>query len=443
MAGSRRLTVLADAVLARVEPHLPDGPLVIALSGGADSAVCGWSAAQLRSHVRAVHIDHGWPASPTLRSAAVDLAANLGLALSVREVRARPGPSPEGQARTVRHEAFRDEVASAEWLLTGHTRDDQAETVLGNLLRGSGAFGLAGIPRRRGKILRPLLDVDRSETRELAALLNLPWIDDPTNSDGTLRRNALRREIIPYLEARMNPSFRAALVRMAGALGQDDRYFDAAAGEIPIEQDGSSVRLPAPLLATVPGPVAARAVRRALRYVKDGYPGSSIDVAAILTVAQGGPPIELSGTIRVERVGVWVALSRSGSQPNLPTEQWGIPGRLETGLWSLEAWVEQVPPAAFPISSFVEVFDADLLPDQLTVRTSKPDDRVAIVGGTKAVRDVLAEARVPVARRSSWPLVLAGEQPIWVPGARRADAGWVGKHTRRYLWVRATVEGHS
>lgn len=442
MAGSGRLTALTEDVLARVEPHLPEGPLVVALSGGADSAVCGWAAGQLRSQVRSIHVDHGWPASAALRSAAADIAVHLGLALTVLEVSARSGPSPEGQARTARYEALRNELAPTECLLTGHTMDDQAETVLGNLLRGAGTVGLTGIPRQRGSIFRPMLDVDRSETRELAALLDLPWIDDPSNLDGTMRRNALRREVIPYLETRMNPSVRGALVRMAAALEIDELFFDAAVGEIPIRKDRLSVRLPAPLLATVSGSVAARAVRRALRHVNEGYPGSSTDVASILALAKGGPPIELAGRVRVERDGVWVVLNRSEPQSMLPAARWEIPGRLQAGPWAFEAWVEQIPPVAFPISSFVEVFDADLLPEQLTVRSMESGDRVAIQGGSKSVGDVLAEARVPVSRRSSWPLIMSDREPIWVPGVRRADVGWVSKRTTRYLWVRATVEGH-
>ena len=443
MAGSRRLTRLSGDVLAHTKPHLPEGRLAVALSGGADSAVCAWAAHRLGDTVRAVHIDHGWPASAALRSAALAVAGHLGLRLSVVETEVGSGPSPEAQARLARYQALEDELAPDEWLLTGHTMDDQAETVLGNLLRGAGAAGLSGIPRRRGRIVRPLLDVTRSETRELAALLGLPWTDDPTNVDTALRRNALRREIIPYLETRLNPSFRAALVRLASAIDADERMFDAAVGEFSMQIDGSTVRLPAPLLATVPDPVAVRAARRALRQIHHGYPGSSADVATVLSVARGGRPAELAGSVWVARTGVWVTMERSDLEMTLPAVPWALPGGIEVGPWVLEAWLEETRPVAFPLSPFVEVFDGDTMPASVTVRSIEPGDRVAIVGGTKPLADVLAEAQIPPTRRSDWPVVATDGEVIWVPGVRRAHAGWVGTATRRYLWVRATMEGHS
>jgi tRNA(Ile)-lysidine synthase len=353
------------------------------------------------------------------------------------------GPSPEGQARAARYEALENELARDEWLLTGHTRDDQAETVLGNLLRGAGAAGLSGIPRRRGRIVRPLLDVTRSETRELAALLGIPFSDDPTNTDTALRRNMLRRDLIPYLETRVNPSVRDAFVRLAAALDADEQALDEAAGAIPVTLDGATVRLPAPLLATVRRPVAVRAARRALREIHHGYPGSSADVAAVLSVASGGRPEELSGSIRVARDGVWVALTREDHEMIWPATEWALPGKIVVGPWTLEGWLEDAPPPAFPLSPFAEVFDADTMPASATVRTMQPGDRVAIAGGSKPISDVMAEAHIPSARRSHWPVMAANDQVIWVPGARRADTGWVGTATRRYLWVRATLEGTS
>jgi tRNA(Ile)-lysidine synthase len=342
-----------------------------------------------------------------------------------------------------RYDVLENELARDEWLVTGHTMDDQAETVLGNLLRGAGARGLSGIPRRRGRIVRPLLDISRAETRELAALLGLPWTDDPTNLDTSLRRNALRRDVIPYLETRINPSLRTALVRMASSLEEDERLLDAAAGAVPVETSGSTVRLPAPLLATVPDPVAARAARRALREVHDGYPGSSAEVAAILAVARGGRPTELVGNIRVERNGPWVTLQLPDVAANPAPMVWPLPGTVQVGAWTFEAWSEETPPLVFPLSAFAEVFDADTMPASVLVRTMEPGDGVAMVGGTKPLTGVFGEALIPPAERPMWPVVATADDVIWVPGVRRADAGWVGTATRRYLWVRATLEGTS
>ena len=441
MAGSRRLTDLSEGILARVREHLPEGRLVVALSGGADSAVCAWAVDRLGTGPRVVHIDHGWPGSPALRKAALAVADQLGLDCRVVEVRPAAGPSPEGQARLVRYEALEGELGDDEWLLTGHTMDDQAETILGNILRGAGAGGLLGIPRQRARIVRPLLEVSRAETRELAALLGLSWSDDPTNRDTSLRRNSLRREVIPYLETRFNPAFQAALVRLASSLEEDEQPQEAAAQTVPVEIVDSMVRLPAPLLSTLPRPIAARAVRRALRAVRDGYPGSFSEVAAVLAVAGGGPPTELTGSIRVDRNGPWVTLAPPAITAHPELVVWPMPGMVRFGRWTLESWFEEIPPQVFPLSPFVEVFDAGTMPESLRVRAPEPGDGLAIVGGTKPVSDVFGEAQIAPAQRSAWPVVATADGVVWVPGVRRADAGWVGTATKRYLWVRAALEG--
>src|SRR5665811_1184702 len=156
MVDSRRLSTLAGTVLAKV--RVPPSRCVVALSGGPDSAICAWVVVQAGVLVRALHVDHGLPGSPVVRGGAVAIAASLGIPLQIAEVTVGSGPSPEGLARTARYEALEASLDQDEVLLTGHTRADQAETILGNLLRGTGADGLAGIPRRRGRIVRPLLD---------------------------------------------------------------------------------------------------------------------------------------------------------------------------------------------------------------------------------------------------------------------------------------------
>ena len=147
---------LADSVRARAD--LPPGSLLVALSGGADSAVLAWAAVAASDTVRAVFVDHRLDASDQLRAAATSIAAQLGITLDVVEAPIeRTAPSFEDAARAARYDALQAAAKPDELILTGHTADDQAETVLGHFLRGAGAAGLAGIPIRRGQIVRPLL----------------------------------------------------------------------------------------------------------------------------------------------------------------------------------------------------------------------------------------------------------------------------------------------
>ena len=177
--------------------------MAIALSGGADSAALGLLASEtLGDEVRAIHVHHGLRWSDSLREAANLVAKQLDLPLSIAEVEVLDG-SPEAAAREARYRVlteFDDQV------VTGHTKDDSVETVLINLVRGTGSGGLGGIPwHRPPNVYRPLLEVSRSETREIATLAGLEFFDDPMNEDLDLLRAAVRRRIVPELEA-LNPA---------------------------------------------------------------------------------------------------------------------------------------------------------------------------------------------------------------------------------------------
>ena len=151
---------LSQGLCERITAGLPDAQLVVALSGGADSAVLAACLATLDRPVRAVTIDHGLAASASLVAAAREIAAAVDLAHVVIVVEAVAG---EGPLREVRLAALEQAAGPDEVIVTGHTADDQAETVLGNLLRGAGSAGLSGIPGRRDRWARPMLSVTRAE----------------------------------------------------------------------------------------------------------------------------------------------------------------------------------------------------------------------------------------------------------------------------------------
>jgi tRNA(Ile)-lysidine synthase len=253
VVATRRLIELISATLPRLQ--FPEGPAVIALSGGADSATLALLALEAGMEASALHVDHHLPASPMMEKAAVLVAEGLGIPIEVRRVVPARGPSPEEQARDARYEAFADVDGP---VLTGHTRDDDVETVMMNLIRGSGATGLRGIPvYRPPHIHRPMLSVGRNETREIAMLAGLPFADDPMNSDLSLTRNRIRIEILPLMRA-LNPRVDEAISRAAGALGRDSGYLDEMAASL--YQDP----VPVSLLSTVPRVLADRMLRRLL-----------------------------------------------------------------------------------------------------------------------------------------------------------------------------------
>ncbi|MGH8928443.1 MAG: tRNA lysidine(34) synthetase TilS [Acidimicrobiia bacterium] len=302
MVATRRLEALSSSIAQRLD--LPTGPWMVALSGGADSAALAWFAARL-GKARAVHVHHGWPASDRLQAAALGVAEALKMTVEVARVDL--DRVSETAARTARYEALDRRLRPSEWILTAHTLDDQAETVLANLLRGSGLDGLAGIPARRGRIARPLLDVSRSETRELAALASLPWIDDPYNLDPTPLRNRIRLALIPQLEEQFNPGLRRHLASAARAVAGL-----AVMAPDPGEMSENGWRAPAGVLWALGEQKAIDLLRRAVRALRLDYGLDRAEARRVWSVVAGdATATELRGRLRVERDGPWITITRS------------------------------------------------------------------------------------------------------------------------------------
>jgi len=414
MAGTGPLTADQEAVLAAVVASLPARPVVVALSGGADSAALAWAVTEAGVMPIAVTIDHGLDVSPALVAAAVAIAARLGI--EHRVVRVEPSSAAEADLRDARLAALEAAEPTAT-ILTGHTADDQAETVLGNLLRGAGPTGLAGIPERRGRWLRPLLGVSRAATRSAAAAAGLPFADDPTNVDLAMRRNRIRHETLPALEEAYNPGLRGSLARTARLVAADDALIEARAASVPVRRAGGSIRIPAAALETLPLPVAARVVRRALRMAHEPYPGDAADVATVLAAASG-PVGQLGGALLAEREGPWVSIHPSGAlDPPAPVAL-PVPGTVSFGPWRIDAG---------GASPGLGRLGATVSGDRLVVRAATVGDRIAFGGGAKKVFDALAEAGVPRRWRSQWPVVESDGMIVWLVGVRAAPVTGVGR----------------
>lgn len=214
----------------RLRQLIPDGTsLCVALSGGRDSCVLLHALAGLRDRarwqLRAVHVDHGLQSGAAAWARHCEqVCLDLDVSLRVQQV-VTPrdtGRGIEAAARDARYAAFRAEIQSGEWLLTAHHEDDQLETVLLHLLRGSGVSGLAGIPAdsdfAAGQLCRPLLGVSAASIAAYAQAYALCWIDDPMNADTTIDRSYLRAQVVPLLRRRWPAAARAAWrsARLAG-----------------------------------------------------------------------------------------------------------------------------------------------------------------------------------------------------------------------------------
>ena len=408
MVDTRRLTGLTDRLESLLD--LRPGPPVVALSGGADSASLALVMARASPEVRAVHVNHSLPHSARLEAAAREVAAEVDIPLEVVTVAVPEGASPEGRARAVRYAALIEASGPGDVILTAHTLDDQAETVLLNVLRGTGPRGLTGIPVwRPPNINRPFLRVTRSETRELAVLADLPFFDDPMNQEMGLARNVIRLRVLPEL-LRFNPQLIANLARMADAVRLDTDTLDQEAGTVPVVFDEHRAQVAIGALSTVPSAIANRVLGRMAGQFREHPSLSAEELGRVWSVVRSEAiSEELTGGLLVRRNGPMLRFEHlAGSSPPRSETALG-PGRHRLGQM---------------------VFDVELFDDVC---------RVAPLGTWGAI---FAPDANLVARMNDRDVVVveADGERAWVPGIRRAPVAWYEPGTRGYLSVSAREE---
>ncbi len=228
--------VLLDVVHASLQQAPPSGRFLLALSGGVDSMVLLHLLHSLRDAVQpreiaAIHINHQLHAdAPHWAALCQRYCDSLHIPLEIVTVQVVGDAGPEGNARNARYAAIQRHMQVGDLVLSAHQRDDQVETLLLNLLRGSGLRGLAGMPAVKsfgqGWLLRPLLAIGRAQILAYAQQHNLRWVADPSNSDGHLARNFLRHSVVPLLQQRW-PAASASIATTAGLLQQSDTLISA------------------------------------------------------------------------------------------------------------------------------------------------------------------------------------------------------------------------
>lgn len=300
--------------------ELPGGSrVVVALSGGADSlalaAATAFEAPKAGLTAVAITVDHGLQHGSTDAAAAAAAHARaLGLGARVVRVEVGADGGPEAAARAARYDGLRSEASAlgAVAVLTGHTLDDQAETVLLGLGRGSGAASLHGMAPVSAlaegiALVRPLLGVRRSTTRAACAAEGLtPW-EDPHNDDPSYARVRVRQRVLPVLEAELGPGIAEALARTAEQLREDSDAFadmiDETIEDI-VEHAEAGISVSVPALAANPPALRHRIIRHvvASEFGQSLTRSQTLEVARLVTEWTGQGPIDLPGC-RARRVG--------------------------------------------------------------------------------------------------------------------------------------------
>lgn len=261
---------LVEALLGRCEFPPPGSVISCAVSGGADSLALLVLAVAAGCEVTAIHVDHGLRAGSHREADVVAAAAErLGARFAAERVTVEPGPNLEARARAARYGALPADA------FTGHTADDQAETVLLNVLRGAGLDGLTGFAPQR----RPIRWLRRHETLATCDAVGFEPVADPTNDDLAFRRNRVRHELLPLLDDIAERDVARVLARQADLLRADAALLDDLAAVL----DPTDARA----LSEAPTPLARRAIRRWLRTGQEQHPPDAATVERVLAVARG------------------------------------------------------------------------------------------------------------------------------------------------------------
>ncbi len=407
----------------------------VAVSGGADSVcllhVLLELAPRWALRLRVLHLNHCLRGRESIEDARFvrEMAVRLGLDVDVQEtavglLQAESGENLEQLARRIRRQFFRErlEAGLVNRVALGHTRSDQAETVLFRILRGCGTTGLAGILPVTGEgVVRPLLEVHHQAVERFLQKRNIPWREDASNRDPAFARNRIRHHLLPALTESWNPSLTDSLAHMATLVQDEEQYWDQEIARVAsrvLLRRGPALLLAASDLRSLELPIARRLLRRAIRDAKGDLLGIEFKhIEGILRLAwqsggEGG--IEIPG-LDLRRSFDWIRLAPKGTEPvdrdcsfHLDLT---VPGKvLLPGAGTILAVEISEDPRAS-----LRGLDRDRLPGRLAVRNWRPGDRYRPLGHAYPVncKTLFQKHKVPSWERQYWPMVVHGETIVW------------------------------
>ncbi len=442
------------------------GRLLLAVSGGVDSRVLLdlFAALQAEWELTLVvgHVHHQLRGIEAEADAAFveQLARDYRLIflmqkIEVRQYAAAHRLSLEAAGRKLRYRALNDmrQQAACQAIVTAHTSDDQAETILAHLMRGSGLSGLCGMPAKRvfsqgpAVILRPLLPFSRRQMLTYAAQKNLQWREDASNIDVSLRRNRIRHELLPLLKTRFNPGIVRSLQRLAVISAEIDHLLQQQAEDA--LQTVIKARKPAKIVLDLQQfwkyfrPIQAYVVRRVMQQVTASRSQLTFqETDRILSML--APAHEHHRTKHYlwrQMVDIAVAQTEvafSRLRPALPTRVLTIGKRCpvpEAGIAITVVHREQPPDWRETITANSQWADAQAVRGNLRVRFPRPGDRFQPLGMTafKKLSDFLIDSKVPSHERKQIPLLECDDGIIWVCGYRLDERFKIKPTTREAL----------
>ncbi|SMC00069.1 tRNA(Ile)-lysidine synthase [Thermanaeromonas toyohensis ToBE] len=425
--------------------------VVVGVSGGPDSLALLCSLLELQKELgislHVAHLDHRLRENSAQEAAYVRrLAQQWGLPVTVeaRDVRTYQREhklSLEEAAREVRYRFLREVAGKvgATKIAVGHQADDQAETLLLNLLRGSGLTGLkAMLPHREG-IIRPLLFITREEIEAYCRDKGLVPCRDPSNLDPAYRRNKIRQELIPWLAREFNPAIVRVLARTAVLLAEEEAFLEEVTREslakVIKEQGRGYLQIEREGLLSLPPALERRVLRAAVLSLGGGVEFYHVEHlrellragSGALTLPQGLQAKVSHGFLLLKEPNV------KGEEEILFCHPLKVPGVTPLPEIGRRLRIEILPPPAKVITPPWEAWvDRDKLPGPLWARNWRPGDRFRPLGmkGTKKLQDLFVDAGINTRERRRLPVVVSGENIVWVAGVRLAEDFKITPETR-------------
>ncbi len=457
----------------------PDDAIVVGVSGGADSMALlhllvnvnrelNW---RLRLHI--AHLNHRLRGNESEQDAAFVQAAADGLSLpctiGIRDV----GALASTESRSVEEIGRRERYAffgrvclqtGSACVAVGHHADDNAETILHRILRGTGLRGLAGIPRSRPlspgsviRLVRPILPFSRRELRAFLSDSGVAFREDRTNEDNEPTRNRIRNIVLPLLEDRVNPQAREALLRLAAQAQWFDEFLQETVQRtldtLVISHTDQCLALNVDALSRKSRIVQTGLIRQA--YVSFGLGEQNLSFAHLVAVLDliadptGGRQVQLPEGLNVEKRYHQLIFSRATAEPDetvAPEVAVHLPGRTVLPLRSLEIHCHVEPTDANSIdrlrkqgNNWKECVDFDEVHPPLVVRSRRPGERFNPLGapGSKKLADFLADEKVDPRQRTNVAILCDQLGPIWVIGHRIDERVKLTPRTRNALHLEA------
>ncbi|HNT52284.1 MAG TPA: tRNA lysidine(34) synthetase TilS [Candidatus Syntrophosphaera sp.] len=445
--------------LVREQKLFPAGAkLLLCCSGGADSMALVHLFHQMRSRMQltllVVHVNHQLRGEESEADAELvkQQCLQLNIPVIVRKIRLTGKGDLENQARRKRFEVFHQilDLYRFDYIVTGHHHNDQAETMLMNLCRGAGLGGLAGIKPVSGKVLHPLLGFRKSELIEILNTEQIPWREDASNQDQSLRRNWIRHTLIPLLERELNPSLGDKLGWQAQIFAEAEELIQQRLKPIlkraTVEQTPEAVTLDIPVLLKHSKLEQYYLLKSVIKTLcgsdRDFFQSSFEQIHSILSSA-GSKQLRLNNGLYVKKQ--YQELLIGSAAPNLPApEPFSVDEDRSLavyGNYRFSFKMLRVLPRERDDDRHRVYLDADQIRFPFTIRSRRPGDRFVPFGMSQAqkVKDYLINAKVPKFERDQVPVFDDGEKIFWLAGQRLDARVAVREASTRYLRITAEL----